>query len=40
MILMTVQPDSSPEQPNEVIHLGSGETAAVVPLAELLRDPS
>jgi hypothetical protein len=33
---VTAQPDSSQEQPYEVIHLG-GETAAIVPLAELRR---
>jgi hypothetical protein len=34
--LVTAQPDSSSEQPYETIHLG-GETAAIVPLAELRR---
>ncbi|MGH3233786.1 MAG: hypothetical protein ACRDOH_11120, partial [Streptosporangiaceae bacterium] len=33
---MSAQPDSTPDQPYEVIHLG-GEAAAIVPLAELRR---
>lgn len=33
---MSAQPDSIPELPYEVIHLG-GEAAAVVPLADLRR---
>jgi hypothetical protein len=33
---MSAQPDSPPDQPYQVIHLG-GEAAALVPLADLRR---
>jgi hypothetical protein len=33
---MSAQPDGTPDQPYEVIHLG-GEVAAIVPLTELRR---
>ncbi|MBV9204520.1 MAG: hypothetical protein JO037_03740 [Actinobacteria bacterium] len=33
---MSAEPDNRPDQPYQVIHLG-GETAAIVPLADLRR---